>query len=309
MEYLSDTRLLRPGRDIPWRTFGRRLADACVDDAIDDVAAAVTFYCVVALFPLLIVVFHLISQLASWESIDEAVRSLSRALPHEVTRVLLERIAALRGRPSGGLITFGLLGALWSGSAGVGSLIPALNRAYDATETRPFWKRRLRALVVTAAVSVASAAASLLMIAVPAVSHHLPSRLGWALTVARVPAATLMVSAAWGALYTFLPNVRLRYRLVTPGSVVGVVAWLLVSWGFGLYVRVVDTYEDVYGALGGVIILVLWMWLSAMAFLLGAEINALVMPPRERAYEGEHRGTRATLEAEPVAGATDRAGA
>jgi membrane protein len=296
MEHLSDTRLLRPGRDVPWRAFFKRLADACVDDAVDDVAASVTFYCVVALFPLLLVVFHLVSHLASWESIDEFVRSVSRALPHEVTRLLLERIAALRGRPSSGLVTFGLLGSLWSGSAGVASLIPALNRAYDATETRPFWKRRLVALAVTAVASVAAAAASLLMIAVPALAHRLPSHLGWALVVGRVPVATLMCAAAWGGLYAFLPNVRLRFRLLTPGSVVGVAAWLLVSWGFGLYVRYVDTYEAAYGALGGVIILLLWMWLSAMAFLLGAEINALLMPPRERAYEGEHLRQRPTLE-------------
>jgi len=121
-----------------------------------------------------IVAFHPVSRLASWEAIDEAVRSMSSALPREVTGVLLERIAALRGRPSGGLIIVGLLGSLWTGSAGIGSLISALNRAYDVTETRPFWRRRLLALVVTAAASAAPAVASLLMIAVPALSQHLP---------------------------------------------------------------------------------------------------------------------------------------
>jgi membrane protein len=283
MAYLSDPRPLWPGRDIPWRVFGRKLVAACVDGAIDDVAASVTFYCVVALFPLLIVVFHLVSRLASWEAIDEAVRSMSSALPHEVTRVLLERIAALRGRPSSGLITVGLLGSLWTGSTGIGSLMPALNRAYDVPETRPFWKRRLLALAVTAAASVASAAASLLMIAIPALSQDVPPRLGWALALARVPAAAVMVSTAWAGLYCFLPNVRLRFRLATPGSFVGVAAWLLLSWGFGLYARYMGSYDDVYGALGGVIVMLLWMWLSAMAFLLGAEINALLMP-------AEHRG-------------------
>jgi membrane protein len=92
-----------------------------------------------------------------------------------------------------------------------------------------------------------------------------------------------MVSTAWAGLYCFLPNVRLRFRLATPGSFVGVAAWLLLSWGFGLYARYMGSYDDVYGALGGVIVMLLWMWLSAMAFLLGAEINALLMP-------AEHRG-------------------
>jgi len=105
-----------------------------------------------------------------------------------------------------------------------------------------------------------------------------------------------MVATAWAGLYSFLPNRRLRYRLATPGSFVGVAAWLLVSWGFGLYARYMGSYNDVYGALGGVIVLLLWMWLSTMAFLVGAEINALLMPPRERAYEGEHLHIRETLE-------------
>ncbi len=101
METLSDTRLLRPGRDLPWRVFFRRLVDACLDDRIDDVAASLTFYAVVALFPLLIVVFHVSSRIVSWTAIDEAVHTLARALPIEVTQVVLDRIAVLRARPGG----------------------------------------------------------------------------------------------------------------------------------------------------------------------------------------------------------------
>lgn len=296
METLSDTRLLRPGRDLPWRVFFRRLVDACLDDRIDDVAASLTFYAVVALFPLLIVVFHVSSRIVSWTAIDEAVHTLARALPAEVTQVVLDRIAVLRARPGGSLITVSLLGALWSASAGVGSLVPALNRAYDTAETRPFWKRRLLALAVTLGVSGAMAVASLLVVALPILTRRVAGAYAPTLDLLRIPVAAVMIAWAWSALYAVLPNVRLRFRLLTPGSMVGVAVWLAVSWAFGLYVRYMGAYGDVYGAVGGVIVLLLWMWLSAMAFLLGAEVNSLIMPPRERSYVAPHGDAKKILQ-------------
>lgn len=272
------TKLLWPGRDMTWRAFAARLADALVRDAVDDVAATVTFYCVVALFPFMLFVVGVVSRFISWETIDQTVRDLARVAPHAVTAIVSERLTALKEHPSGGVLTFGFVATLWSASAGVASLIPALNHAYDVTETRPYWKRRLVALAITLGAGLVALAAGLAAVALPVVARWIGGPLGEALVWARLPFSGLLMMGVWASLYTLLPNVRPRFQPITPGSVIGVLVWVIASWGFSLYVSHIASYEATYGALGGVIVLLLWMWVSTMALLVGAEINRILMP-------------------------------
>ena len=282
------TRLLIPGRDIGWKEFFTKLVKELDHDAVDDVAATVTFYCVLALFPFLLFVVGILSKVVSWDTINDVVRQVSLVMPREVTTIISERLVALKLHSAGGIITFSAIGALWSASAGVASLIPALDRAYDVVETRPFWKRRLLAIGATVGVSIVALAASLIAIAVPALSRFVGGTLGAVLMLVRLPVAGLLVMLTWALLYMFLPNVKPRFQPVTPGSVVGVLLWVAASWGFGVYASHFGSYEATYGALGGVIVLLLWMWVSAMALILGAEINKILMPADEKAEVATH---------------------
>src|SRR5687768_14162220 len=120
---LGKTKLLWPGRDMPWREFFKKLVNEFMNDAVDDVAATVTFYCVVALFPFIVFVVGVVTKVVSWETIDRTVRVLARVAPREVTMIIAERLHALKEHPSGGILTLGFLGMIWSASAGVASLI------------------------------------------------------------------------------------------------------------------------------------------------------------------------------------------
>ncbi|MDB4929253.1 MAG: Ribonuclease [Myxococcaceae bacterium] len=279
---LGHTRLLVPGRDLSWKEFFTRLVKELDHDAVDDVAATVTFYCMLALFPFLLFVVGVLSKIVSWETIDDVVRQVSTVMPREVTTIVSERLTALKTQPATGLLTFSFIGALWSASAGVASLIPALDHAYDVVETRPFWKRRLLALGATVGVGVVSIVASLIALAVPALSHWIGGSLGELLLWVRLPIAGAIIMVTWALLYMFLPNVKPRFQPVTPGSIVGVLLWVAASWGFSQYVSHFGSYEATYGALGSVIVLLLWMWVSAMALMLGAEINKILMPVEDK---------------------------
>jgi membrane protein len=282
-------RLLWPGRDLAWKEFFQRLVKELDEDSVDDVAATVTFYCVLALFPFLLFVVGVLSKVVSWETIEDIVRQVSRVMPRDVTNIVSERLFALKSQPATGLLTVSFLGALWSASSGVASLIPALDRAYDVVETRPFWKRRLLAIAITLGVGLLSIVASLTAIAVPALAQWTGGPLGAALSWLRLPLAGVLIMATWTGLYQLLPDMKPHFQPVTPGSVVGVLVWIVASWGFSLYVQHFGRFEATYGALGGVIVLLLWMWVSTMALLLGAEINRILMP-KARSWRGAGAG-------------------
>lgn len=281
-------RTLRPGRDLSWKDFFKQLYKVLNDDAVDDVAAAVTFYCVLSLFPGLVFLVAVLSRLVSWQTIDAVVAQVARFAPGEVSHIVSERLRTLKAMPAQGLLTLGFLGALLSASAGVGSLVPALNRAYDVVETRGIVRRRLIAVAATLGIGVVAILASVVALVVPAVARFVGGPLGAALDWLRLPIAGALMMTVWALLYTLLPNVRRRFQIVTPGSTAGVLLWVGASWGFTQYVRRVGTFEATYGALGGVIVLLLWMWVSAMALLLGAEINRILMPREAPERSGSH---------------------
>lgn len=273
---------------MPWKEFFKKLVKELDHDAVDDVAATVTFYCVLALFPFLLFVVGVLSKVVSWETIEDIVRQVSRVMPRDVTTIVSERLTALKSQPATGLLTVSFLGALWSASAGVASLIPALDRAYDVVEDRAFWKRRLLAIGTTVGVGLIALVASLIAIAVPALARWVGGPLGTALAWLRLPLAGAIIMVTWAGLYMFLPNVKPRFQPVTPGSVAGVVLWVGASWGFSFYVQHFGSYEATYGALGGVIVLLVWMWVSTMALLLGAEINKILMPVEDKEKTDTH---------------------
>jgi membrane protein len=181
--------------------------------------------------------------------------------------------------------------ALWAASGGVSSLGQALNRCYDVRETRPFWRSRGNAVLVTLVATVVGILAATILFFVPVLGKFIGGTLGALLAWLRFPVAGAMVVGLWAFLYWALPNVRPKFQLVTPGSLVGTGLWLLASWGFSQYVVHFGRYEAIYGTLGGVIVLLVWMWISSIVVLLGAEINKVLTPERrlKESKTGERR--------------------
>ncbi|MBL8601241.1 MAG: YihY/virulence factor BrkB family protein [Myxococcales bacterium] len=267
-----------PGRDLSWRAFFVQLYEAFRHDRVDDVAATVTYYAVLAMFPFLVFLVAVVSRVVRWETIEEIVGLVARVMPPQVTTIVSERLTALKVASTGSLLTVGFVAAIWSASAGVGALMPAFNRAYDLVESRPWWRRRLLSLGLTIGLGIFGVVASLVALVVPALGRWVGEPLATVLTLARLPVAGLIMSTVWAGLYKFLPNASPYRRVVFPGAFSGVLLWVLASWAFGQYVQHFGRYETTYGALGGVIVLLLWMWVSAMAMILGAEINNILDP-------------------------------
>jgi membrane protein len=175
---------------------------------------------------------------------------------------------------------------VWAASGAGAALITAFDAAYDVKESRPFWKTRAQAIAATVVGAVSFVVAATLAVAAPAVAAKLGRPFGDLVRWLSWPIAALLVLLVVACLYHFLPDVERRFRLVTPGSLSAVVVWILASLGFSFYTRHFANYELVYGTLGGAIVLLMWLYLSAIAVLLGAEIDAVLAraahaaPPR-----------------------------
>jgi membrane protein len=179
-----------------------------------------------------------------------------------------------------GLLSIGVLAALWSGSAGMASAMTALNIAYDVEDNRPWWMRRLVALTLTVGFALFVVGALVVLVLGPQISSGVANALGlgdlftkvW--SVLSVPIAVLFVLVAIALVYYLAPAKEMRWRWVTPGSVVALVLWLAMSFGLRIYVSRFGDYNATYGSIGGVILLMLWFYLTSLVLLAGAEVNS-----------------------------------
>ncbi|WP_437305662.1 YihY/virulence factor BrkB family protein [Sorangium sp. So ce388] len=277
-----------PGKEIPWKDFLNDIKQEWVKDKVDTVAAALAFFGVLAIFPFLLFAVALAGLVIDPAESARLISELYRVAPPAVANILGERLHALTEGQSPGLLTVGALGAVWAASGGVIALMDALNSAYGVEDSRSFLKRRGISLLVTLGGAVLLAIASALTVAAPAVAEHL-GPFGTLLLWLRVPVSALIVMAVLATLYYVLPDVEQTFKFITPGSVVAVVIWVIASLGFSFYVSRFGSYEVSYGALGGVIVLLLWSWISSMAVLLGAEINAII---EHRSPDGKRTGAK-----------------
>lgn len=296
--------MVLPGKGMKWSEFFKEVKNEYKRDKVGDVAGSLTFFGVLALFPFLLFLVALASVIIDPHQAEVLIEELSRVAPPEVTKILGSRINSLAEGSNVGLLTLGALGAIWSTSSGIASLMRALNTAYGVEETRPFWKVRGLAIIATIVTAVLSILAAMAAVAAPAIGNALGEPFNTLITWLRLPVAGLLMMVVWALLYWALPNVeQKRFRLITPGSVVGVLVWVAASWGFSLYVTNFGKYDANYGAIGGVIVLLLWMWITAQVILLGAEINAILehrspegkAPGRKREEEPGPRATKGEL--------------
>lgn len=278
-----------PGKGMSWKEFGKGLKDEVSKDQVTDIAATVTYYGVLSLFPFVLFLVALASVIIAPSDAERIVQELGRVAPGPVTQIIGDRIRELGAQQNVTLVGFGAIAAIWAASGGVTALMRALNTAYDVKEGRPFWKVRGIAILMTLISGALGIVAALVAIAAAPIADAIGGPLGAAITWLRLPVAGLVMMLLWAIVYYVLPDVEQRFRFITPGSVFGVIVWVLASWGFSRYVSSFGSYDKTYGPLAGVIVLLLWMWISSLVLLVGAEANALI---EHRSAEGKRQGAK-----------------
>ncbi len=289
-----------PGSGMSWKEFLAELKSEISNNGVTNLTAEVTFYGILALFPFLLFVVALASCVITPSAAQQLVDQLSQVATGPAGQIVGERIQQLGGQQDVKLLGFGALGAIWAASGGVNALIGALNRCYDVKEGRPFWKVRGIAIVTTIVSGILALGAALVAVATAPIASWVGGPIGTAIGWLRLPVAGLIMMLLWALLYHVLPDVEQTFKLITPGSVVGVVLWVIASWGFSKYVSNFGRYDRMYGSLGGVIVLLLWMWISTLVLLVGAEINAVI---EQSSGEGKRPGAKRRRDTglEPVA--------
>lgn len=264
------------------RAFARRLYRELVDDAVTDSAAQLSYYLLFALFPFLFFLTMLVAYLPVDEAVPELMSRARAVLPASALGIIEAQLQKLLSEPRPKLLGLGAVMTLWGASRGVDAVRKALNLAYDVTERRPFWKTQLIAVGVTVLGALILLVSFSFLLLGGDLGRWLAERLGvasywvalWSWLRWPLTAAVIMLLAALG--YYVLPDVRQRFKYITPGSVIGTVTWLGASAAFGWYVERYGTYDVRYGSLGSVIVLLTWMYLSTVIYLIGGEINAIL---------------------------------
>jgi membrane protein len=250
-------------------------------DSMTTYAAALAYRIVFSLFPFLLFLVALLAFLQIPQLFEWMREQAALLVPGEAMAQVNNVIEELQ-TPRGGLVSVGIVLALWSASVGVMSLIEALNVAYDVPERRPTWRLYLLSLLYTVGLAILMIAAAALMVLGPQAASWAASRLGldevfvvvW--NWLRWPLAVLLLMLAVSVVYYVGPNIRQRFRFITPGAILSVVVWIVASVAFGIYVQNFADYSATYGSIGAVVILMFYFYLSAAVLLFGAEINAVI---------------------------------
>jgi membrane protein len=263
-----------------WWEILKRVKAEMKDDSLTLIAAGVAFYATLAIFPAIIAVVMVYGLVADPEQIESQLAPVTGAMPEEAKKLLIDQLRAAASVSSSGLtlgLVVSLAAVLWSASTGVQTLITGLNIVYGRKETRGFVRLRGLALLFTVGGIVAAVLALVLVTAFPVVLNHLGigSLAAGAVNAARWILLAVLVVVALGVLYRYGPDREdPQWRWTSLGVVIAVILWLLGSAAFSFYVSNFSRYDKVYGTLAAVIILMLWLWLSSLVALLGAEIDA-----------------------------------
>ncbi|MBW8794247.1 MAG: YihY/virulence factor BrkB family protein [Streptomyces sp.] len=297
---------------LPKRAWGAVLKGALHefrDDELTDRAAALTYYSVLSLFPALLVLVSLLG-VAGRSATDAVLHNVRQLAPGPARDIITRAVEQLQGKAGAGSVMafVGLAVALWSASGYVAAFIRAANTVYDVPEGRPLWKILPLRVLLTLTLMVMAAAGALIVVFTGGIAHQAGAALGIgdsALTVwsiAKWPVLVLLVALMIAVLYWASPNAKVRgFRWITPGSFVALLVWLTASAGFALYVAGFASYNKTYGTMAGVVVFLVWLWITNLAVLLGLEFDAETarqravaggLPPTAEPYT-EPRDTRA----------------
>lgn len=271
--------------------FTKKLIKEFSADDIGGLAAELSYRYFLALFPFFIFLAALGGFIASAASIDDPTQKLmnqiGESLPADARSVLETQVRSVLEGHNGGLLSIGIIGAIWAASGAMKAVIKALNRAYDVPETRPFWKSMSLAVGMTVAATFGILGSFVLLIATQAFGRDIADAMNaghqFELTVQilRWPAVILLVMTAVALLYWLAPNLDVPFHWISPGAVLFTVTWVVASIAFGLYVANFSSYNATYGTLGGVVVLLIWLYLTNLVFLIGAEVDALLAEEKE----------------------------
>jgi membrane protein len=253
-------------------------------DDMPTYAAALSYHLLLALFPFVIFLLALLGAAGLTSFFDDALQQAQAALPPEAYQIVARVIGEIRGQHREGLLSGSIIVSLWAASAAMRSITTALNVAYDVPETRPAWQRYALSLLSTIGLAFVLLVAAVCQVIGPQAAQWLTDRLGLASVVStlwiwlRWPVVVLLLLLVVAVIYKVAPNIDQPFRYVTPGSVTAIVVWIVASLGFSAYVERFGNYGATYGSLGGMVVLLIYFFVSAAVLLFGAEINPTIHP-------------------------------
>jgi membrane protein len=285
-------------RRATWPATLKRTVTQSVDDHILQWAAALAFFAVLSLFPAMLTLIALLGVVGG-PAIEPLIENASRLAPGAAREITLDGLSAVRDSERAGVaLVVGLAAGLWATSAYVGAFIPAANVVWDVDEGRPIWKKLALRIALTVGLLVLIAVAAITVVLTGPIAEQVGSIIGlgdvavgvW--QIAKWPFLALVAMTLLAILYWASPNVRHPgWRWVTPGSVLALVLWLVASLGLTMYVATFSSYNETYGSIGAVLVFLVWLWLTNIAILLGAELDAELERTRsiERGMRPEDR--------------------
>ncbi|KON89613.1 ribonuclease [Sporosarcina globispora] len=259
--------------------FGKKLGKEFKNDRATGLAAEQAYYYMLSIFPLLILLISIVPYL----SLDpqKALSYLHSVMPSDSFSVIEDNVVDIITKPNGGLLTFGIIGTLWSASNGMQAFIRAMNDAFDVEETRSFIKSRLISIGLTLGLLGAFIIAMVLPVFGKVIINFIgnfiiiPDGMQILINVLRWVVAFVIMVTVLAILYKVAPNKHFPFKQVLPGAIAATVMWQLISFGLSFYVSNFGNYSATYGSLGGVIVLMLWFYLTGLALVVGGEISAL----------------------------------
>jgi membrane protein len=266
-----------------WKELAKRVWSEISEDDIFGRSAQLSYYFLLALFPLLLFITAVLGQFAEAgsELRENLLSLLGSVVPQEAGDLIHETIEKVEEGSGGGKISFGILATLWAASNGMTAICQTLNIAYEVEETRPWWKVRLISLGLTIALAVLILSALTLTLFGSHIAEYVAASFSfgqvftWTWKVLQWPVILIFVLAAFGLIYYLAPDVKKRsWHWVSPGATIAVLLWLVVSFAFRAYLSYFNSYNATYGSLGAVIILMLWFYLTGAAILIGGEVNS-----------------------------------
>lgn len=255
------------------------------EDDVPSLSAQLTYYLILAFFPFLIFLISLIGY--AHLSADELLTDFIRVLPSETGDTIWSILSEVTTNQNGALLSIGMLATIWAASSGVNAIIKGLNKAYDEEENRPFWKVRGLSVVATLVLAIVIMVSMIMLVFGRAIGQHLfewlnyPSSFPMIWSVLKMAFPIVVLFGIFLLLYRIIPNRKLSWSEVVPGSLFTTIGWITSSLLFSLYIDQFGNYSKTYGSLGGIIVLLIWLYWSSIILLLGGEINATLAFSKE----------------------------
>ncbi len=262
----------------------RRVWDKIFEDDVFGRAAQLSYYWLFSLFPLMIFLTALLAYLPIPRKLDFWLGAMRNVLPLDAYKLVDNTFHEIVSYQRGGLLSFSIILAIWVSSSGMEAIISSINRAYRTTAPRAWWKERLLSIGLTLGLAVFVLSALMMVFFGEYIGLRIAELLGRGALfqtifgIAQWPLTSILVLIGIDLIYYFAPNIKQSWKWFTPGAVFAVVCWLLISFGFRYYVSRFGNYNATYGTLGGVMVLMLWFYLTGMVILIGGEINSVTRP-------------------------------